>query len=72
MDLIEHMINGAKTNPRMAKGLRELLVKGLSEHQEGSEAHSHLLETLNSLDTFIAREGSGYSKDRVTGGEKCF
>jgi hypothetical protein len=69
--MIEHIVESAKTNPRMARGLRELLVKALGNHQEGSEVHSSLLETINSLDTYIAAEGDGYSKEPVMRGTQC-
>lgn len=63
--LIEHIIESCKTNPRMARGLRDLLLKSLAKFDEGSEQHSSLLQTLNTLDTYIAEEGKGYSKDKV-------
>jgi len=63
--LIEHVVESAKDNPRMARGLRDLIKKAIAEHPPGSEAHSHMLETLNCLNTYIAAEGEGYAKDKV-------
>lgn len=63
--LIEHVVESAKSNPRMARGLRELIKKAMNEQPEGSEEREHLLETLNILDNYIGEEGEGYSKDPV-------
>jgi len=62
-DLIEHLVTQCVNNPRIARLFRDLIKESMSKHPEGSEAHSHLLQTLNSLDTYIASAGDGYAKE---------
>jgi hypothetical protein len=63
--LIEHVVESAKSNPRMARGLRDLIKNAIEKQTPGSDEHSHLLETINSLDNYIASDGNGYAKERV-------
>lgn len=58
--LIEHLIGLSKGSPRTARGVRDLIKKALSEHDEGTDAHDQLLATLQSLDLYIAEQGKGY------------
>ncbi len=61
--LAAHVIKLASESPRAARGLRDIIKKNMDRFAEGSAEYDQLLDTLQSLDLFIAHNGQGYSEE---------